>query len=734
MRLTACSWSLLAILPLLAASHPAENPTQQSARESVRFVPIAGMELLPALQRAQDVGPAPADQVLTLAVSFPYAQPEAMQAFVDSVSNPLSAQYRKFITPDEVGQRFGLPESVIGSVGQYLVQNGIELTLVGQNRLTILARATVAQVERAFHTTMRSYTLSPENEYEPASFVANSSAVQLPPELAPYVIDVFGLETYTRPRPLVTLLTPSLTRGLYGLTAMFAGGYTGAGRTVGISNFDGFRANDWLLYIAHFGLPTPVGGAGTNITVVPCGGGGIGAGPAAGEGDLDIQMALGMAPLASIRIYDSNLSYNLITVLTTEVNDNLCDTISESYGWNITTTTMTSAHNLHLSGNAQGITYMAASGDTGTTLDPYDYPAMDPEVLMVGGTVANVAAGSGARLSESGWSGSGGGWSTQNIAFNNVRPSWQIGTGVPAVTAFNNRRLIPDIAFHASGVATGAYQVYSGAALQSWWTGTSFAAPMFAGALAVTEQYIIALGGLLPDGSGHQRFGRLQDLIYFMNGDSGSWYDILSGTNGNLPLAQGTSSAGVGWDSVTGWGPMKFDGFALAAACLTGANCGGTAFCFGDGLDPLVTTPCPCANYGAAGRGCANFANALGAQMWATGLHSPDTVKLWSTGELPTSLGVFMQCKNNNVTGVVFGDGLRCATGTLKRLYTKNAVTGSSSAPTAGEYPITVRSELLGDIILPGESRYYQRYYRDNHPAFCNGLGFNVTNAVRIDW
>jgi len=734
MRLTACTWSLFASLPLLLASHAAENPTQQPVRESARFVPIAGMELLPAIQRAQDIGPAPAEHVLTLAVSLPYAQPDAMQAFVDALSDPHSAQYRKFITPAEVGARFGQPESVVSSVAQYLVQNGFELTLVAQNRLAILAQATVAQVERAFHTTLRSYTLSPENEYEPASFIACSTAVQLPPELAPYVIDVAGLETYTRPRPLTTLLTPTLTRGLYGLTGMFTGGYTGAGRTVGISNFDGFRANDWLLYIAHFALPTPVGGAGTNITVVPCGGGGIGAGPAAGEGDLDIQMALGMAPLASIRIYDSSPSFNLITVLTTEVNDNLCDTISESYGWNITTTTMTSAHNLHLSGNAQGITYMAASGDSGTTLDPYDYPGMEPEVLLVGGTVANVSPSSGARLTESGWSGSGGGWSTQNIAFNNVRPSWQVGTGVPAVNAFNNHRLIPDVGFHAAGGGTGAYQVYSGGALQSLWTGTSFAAPMFAGALAVTEQYIIALGGLAPDGFGHQRFGRLQDLIYDMNGDPAAWYDILSGSNGSLPSGQGLSSATVGWDSVSGWGPLKFDGFALIAACATGANCGGTPFCFGDGLDPLVTTPCPCANYGAAGHGCANFANAQGAILWVDGLHTPDNVKLYSTGELPTALGVFMQCKNNNVTGVLFGDGLRCATGTLKRLYTKNAVAGSSSAPTAGEYPITVRSELLGDPILPGESRYYQRYYRDNHPAFCTGIGFNVTNAVRIDW
>jgi subtilase family serine protease len=734
MRPIAHTWSLAAALPLLLASFSAENPAQVPARDGARFVPIAGMELLAARDRAQDVGPAPAEQVLSIAVSLPFAQPDAMQAFVDAVSDPHSPQYRQFVTPAEVGARFGLPESASQGIAQYLVQNGFEVTLVAQNRLAILAHGTVAQAERAFHTTLRSYTLSPENEYEPASFIACSSAVQLPSDIAPYVIDVAGLETFTRPHPLATLLTPSLTRGLYGLSNMFSLGYTGAGRTVGVSNFDGFRANDWLLYIAHFALPTPVGGAGTNVTVVPCNGGGIGAGAAGGEGDLDIQMALGMAPLASIRIYDSDPTSNLISVLTTEVTQNLCDTITESYGWILPAATLNSAHNLHLSGNAQGITYMAASGDSGTAIGNFDYPVIDPEVLVVGGTVATVSSPSGARVSEVGWSGSGGGWTTHNVAFNNVRPSWQVGTGVPAVNAFNNHRLVPDVGFHAAGVGTGAYQFYSHNALQSSAIGTSFSSPMLAGSLAVAEQYIIALGGLTPDGMGNQRFGRIQDLLYGLNGDTTAWYDIVTGSNGSLPSGQGTSSAGLGWDTVTGWGALKFDGFVPLAACLTGAPCGGTPFCFGDSFDPLVTTPCPCSHFGGVGRGCANFSNPQGAQLTATGLISLDNVQLISTGEPATSLGVFMQCTGNNVTGAVFGDGLRCATGTLKRLYTKSAVGGSATAPVIGEFQITVRSANLGDSILPGTPRYYQRYYRDNHPLFCTGLGFNVTNAVRVDW
>jgi xanthomonalisin len=198
--------------------------------------------------------------------------------------------------------------------------------------------------------------------------------------------------------------------------------------------------------------------------------------------------------------------------------------------------TATSAHNLHLSMSAQGITYMAASGDSGTTLEPYSYPNYEPEVLMVGGTIATVN-GSGVRTSEVGWSGSGGGWSTKAIAFN-TRPSWQAGAGVPTTINF---RMSPDISLNASGSGTGAYQFYFNGALTSGYVGTSFACPVFGGGLAVAEQKIINGGGLPANGAGKRRFGRIQDLIYSQNGRSDVWFDITSGNNGTLP--NGSSSS-----------------------------------------------------------------------------------------------------------------------------------------------------------------------------------------------
>jgi hypothetical protein len=85
----------------------------------------------------------------------------------------------------------------------------------------------------------------------------------------------------------------------------------------------------------------------------------------------------------------------------------------------------------------------------------------------------------------------------------------------------------------------------------------------------------------------------------------------------------------------------------------------------------------------------------------------------------------------------VFGDGVRCVGGTLKRLYSKNAVGGVVSAPGPGDPSISSRSATLGDPIAPGSSRSYQVYYRDPNLAFCPspmGDAWNVSSANRVVW
>ncbi len=157
-------------------------------------------------------------------------------------------------------------------------------------------------------------------------------------------------------------------------------------------------------------------------------------------------------------------------------------------------------------------------------------------------------------------------------------------------------------------------------------------------------------------------------------------------------------------------------------------------FCFGDG--PQATS-CPCANYGFPGNGCENSGGTGGANLGGSGATLPDSLVLNVNGELSTSLSIFLQGDAELNPGTWFGDGVRCVGGALKRLYAKNAVNGSVSAPGAGELGIRARSAQLGDTIPIGATRSYQVYYRDPDASFCTppfGNTWNVTNGVRVHW
>jgi hypothetical protein len=110
---------------------------------------------------------------------------------------------------------------------------------------------------------------------------------------------------------------------------------------------------------------------------------------------------------------------------------------------------------------------------------------------------------------------------------------------------------------------------------------------------------------------------------------------------------------------------------------------------------------------------------------------------LTSAGELPTALSIFLQGNASVGSGVVFGDGVRCVGGSLKRLYVKNASGGSVTAPEGVEPSITTQSSALGDPIAPGSMRWYQVYYRDPALTFCPpvaGNTWNVSSGLQVTW
>ena len=107
-----------------------------------------------------------------------------------------------------------------------------------------------------------------------------------------------------------------------------------------------------------------------------------------------------------------------------------------------------------------------------------------------------------------------------------------------------------------------------------------------------------------------------------------------------------------------------------------------------------------------------------------------------STHEPPHVFLGALQGTGVSAAGLVFGQGVRCVAGTLRRLYVKAAVGGSITAPSGADPSVSMRSAALGDPIAPGSSRYYGVYYRD--PIVLGGCPgastFNITSQLAAYW
>lgn len=154
----------------------------------------------------------------------------------------------------------------------------------------------------------------------------------------------------------------------------------------------------------------------------------------------------------------------------------------------------------------------------------------------------------------------------------------------------------------------------------------------------------------------------------------------------------------------------------------------GTLFCFGDGSG----TACPCGNASAAGEeaGCMHSLGSSG-RLAASGIASLSGDTLVLRGEHMTdgTASYFQGTTRQSAgAGSVFGDGLRCAGGSVVRLRTVANVAGASHFPAAGDPTISVR----GMVGSPG-TRTYQVWFR-NAASFCTPATFNLTNGVEIVW
>jgi kumamolisin len=198
---------------------------------------------------------------------------------------------------------------------------------------------------------------------------------------------------------------------------------------------------------------------------------------------------------------------------------------------------------------AQGQTFFAASGDSSTWSRRNEaWPADNAYVVSVGGTDLTTGSAAGPWKSEVAWADSGGGISPDRIAI----PAWQAISGVINSSNRGSKTLRngPDVSANADFTFYVCADQTTCTANE--YGGTSFAAPMWAGFIALVNQQAAA--------NRKSPVGFINPVIYAQNEVGGklsstykaTFHDISSGESGSY-------SAVAGYDLVTGWGSPTAD-------------------------------------------------------------------------------------------------------------------------------------------------------------------------------
>jgi hypothetical protein len=352
-------------------------------------------------------------------------------------------------------------------------------------------------------------------------------------------------------------LSPQQIAGAYGVNQIkFSGGKVvgnGAGQTIAIVTAynDPNIGSDLAAFDSQFGLASP-----PSLTVKNLGGTATDAGWAL-ETSLDVEWAHALAPAAKILLVEavSSSLADLFSAVSYASNQAGVSVVSMSWGTNEFWGQWSYDRLFTTPAGHAGVTYVAASGDSGAWNGPM-YPSVSPNVLAVGGTSLTLSGGS-SYGSESGWSGSTGGFSGYDSYwwFYETAPSYQV-AAQQAVGLNYGVRTTPDVSFNAdpiSGVAVYDSVSYAG---QSGWFqlgGTSAAAPAWAGLIAIANQ------GLATGGKGPLSGTQAQTDLYAL--PSSDFHVITTGANGY--------AATPGYDLVTGLGSPKAN---LVIAGLLSAN------------------------------------------------------------------------------------------------------------------------------------------------------------------
>jgi subtilase family serine protease len=541
--------TLLAIAAVFLATTalPAQNLLTRHMRTAV------------STNQVQALGRLSANQVMSLDIVLPLRNQAGLDRLLEEIYDPASPSYRHYLTVPEFTAQFGPTQADYDALVQYAKSNGLTVTGGSRDGMDVQVKGSVAAVQTAFHVNIHTY----QHPNEKRSFYApdREPTVNLPFNLW----HISGLDNYSIPHPLLvkkseyanahgmaadqvvahattgsgpsaSFLGSDMRAAYYGGTAL-----TGAGQNLGLLEYVGTNLADLNKYYknVHQTNKVPIHLVSVDGTRTSCSNTSAGGNCDDTEQTLDMTQALGMAPgLSSLTMYVGSRDTALLSAMTT--HRPLPTTIGCSWGWTPVDPSTLNPYFKRMA--AQGQTFFAASGDNSTwSKSNVAWPADSTYVVSVGGTDLVTTKARGPWKSETAWSGSGGGISPDKIAI----PSWQKISGVINTSNKGSKtyRNGPDVAANANFTFyTCSNQT---ACVANEWGGTSFAAPMWAGFIALANQRRAA--------TGKSKVGFLDPIIYPQNVTSKyatDFHDITSGKSGS-------HSAVRKYDLVTGWGSPK---------------------------------------------------------------------------------------------------------------------------------------------------------------------------------
>jgi uncharacterized protein (TIGR03437 family) len=508
---------------------------------------------------------------------------DAQQAELDQLltdqQNPSSPAYHQWLSPEAYRDRFGLNGSDLSKVVGWLASEGFAVNEAARGGNWIAFSGSTGQVSRSLHTEIHRFQVDNETHF------ANVTDPAVPESLAGVVSGFIGLNDF-RLKSMAKLVSPDFNSGtshylapadfatIYNLGPLYQAGIDGTGQSIVIVGESDVLVSDLRAFRTRYGLPP------NDPAMLLYGGSDPGFNGAQLEGNLDLEWAGAVAPNAKITyVYGANA----LTAIVSAVNLNIAPIISVSYGGCEVRYQESYYRSIGQQANAQGITILAASGDSGAAAcDPQgvapfaaggrtvNVPAVLPEVTAVGGTQFVEGTGSywatsnspafGSALSyipEAAWNESsdaigllatGGGASLYY-----PKPSWQTGPGVPN----DGARHVPDVALSAA-LHDAYYIYYSGT--NGGVAGTSASAPSMAGIVALLNQYVVGKGLQAKPGLGNinPQLYRLAQSAPAVFHDIVSFDNIIRCQQGSPDCLTGSFGypAAPGYDQATGLGSV----------------------------------------------------------------------------------------------------------------------------------------------------------------------------------